>query len=101
MGSVSHVSTSPPSLTALMSVYMKIGILGFGGGYAVLSFIRTEIVTEHAWLSGSQFDHVVEMTAFAPGPTTSNVLASIAYRLHGWRGLIFGITAALWPSFLL
>ncbi|MCY0907280.1 MAG: chromate transporter [Sulfobacillus thermotolerans] len=90
-----------PTLLALMRVYTKIGILGFGGGYAVLSFIRSEVVDGHAWIDAEQFDNVVEMSAFAPGPTTSNVLAAIAYRLQGWKGLVMGTIAALWPSFLL
>ena len=90
-----------PTLLALIGVYTKIGLLGFGGGYAVLSFIRSEVVDGHAWIDAEQFDNVVEMSAFAPGPTTSNVLAAIAYRLQGWKGLVMGTIAALWPSFLL
>lgn len=95
--------TSPPSrsLLALLGVYTKIGILGFGGGYAVLAFIRSEVVDKQGWQTAEQFDHVVEMTAFAPGPTTSNVLAAIAFRLHGWKGLVLGSIAALWPSVVL
>lgn len=94
---------SPPSLSllALIGVYTKIGILGFGGGYAVLAFIRSEVVDRHGWQTAEQFDHVVEMAAFAPGPTTSNVLAAIAFRLHGWKGLVLGSVAALWPSVVL
>ncbi len=95
------VSPPSPSLLALIGVYTKIGILGFGGGYAVLAFIRSEVVDKHGWQSAEQFDHVVEMTAFAPGPTTSNVLAAIAFRLHGWKGMVLGSIAALWPSFVL
>lgn len=41
------------------------------------------------------------MTAFAHGPATSNVLTAIAFRLHGWKGMVLGSIAALWPSFVL
>jgi chromate transporter len=92
--------TRPP-LSELAKVYVKIGILGFGGGYAVLAFIRDEVVERHQWLDATQFDHVVEMASFAPGATTVNVMAAIAYRLNGWRGLVLGTVAVLWPSFLL
>ncbi|WP_139061591.1 chromate transporter [Sulfobacillus thermosulfidooxidans] len=94
-------SSSPVTLWELMKIYTKIGILGFGGGFAVLAFIRAQIVTQKGWLTQTQFDHVVEMSAFAPGPTTTNVLAAISYRLLGWRGIVLGSIAALWPSFLL
>jgi chromate transporter len=90
-----------PTLMSLIGVYTKIGILGFGGGYAVLSFIRAEVVEKHGWVRGVQFDHMVEMTAFAPGPTTTNLMASIAFRLQGWKGLALGSAAVLWPSFVL
>lgn len=89
------------SLLSLLGVYTKIGTLGFGGGYAVLSFIRSETVEKHAWITASQFDQIVEMSAFAPGPTTTNVLAAIALRVKGTKGLVFGFLAVIWPSFLL
>lgn len=82
-------------------MYGKIGILGFGGGYAVLAFIRTETVERQRWITAAQFDRMVEMMSFAPGATTINVMAAIAYRLNGWRGLLAGTAAVLWPSFVL
>ncbi len=85
----------------MVQVYGKIGILGFGGGYAVLAFIRSETVEERRWLTPEQFDHILEMTSFAPGATTVNVMAAIAYRLRGWPGLLAGTVAVLWPSFLM
>jgi chromate transporter len=94
-------SSATPSFKKLIQVYSKIGLLGFGGGFAVLAFIRSEVVDRQQWLTASQFDQMVEMSAFAPGPTTTNVLAAIAYRLLGWRGLVLGTIAVLWPSFLL
>ena len=30
-------------------VYLKIGIFGFGGGYAMLSLIQYEVVDKHQW----------------------------------------------------
>ncbi|MCY0863624.1 MAG: chromate transporter [Sulfobacillus sp.] len=95
------VTSSPVSLGRLLAVYTKIGLLGFGGGYAVLSFIRSELVDQHHWIPAEQFDHVVEMASFAPGATTINVLAALAYRIHGFIGMVAGTIAVLWPSFLL
>lgn len=88
-------------LLPLMMAYSKIGLLGFGGGYAVLTFIRQELVERRAWLSRRQFDEVVEMAALAPGAVTTNVLSAIAFRRAGAAGLLVGLLAALWPSFLL
>jgi chromate transporter len=90
-----------PELLPLMLAYSKIGLLGFGGGYAVLSFIRQELVERRAWLTQHEFDEVVEMAALAPGAVTTNVLSAIAFRRAGPAGLLAGLLAALWPSFLL
>ncbi len=100
-GAAANGTAASATMRKLVLTYTKIGILGFGGGYAVLSFIRQEVVEHHGWQSAEQFDHVVEMSAFAPGPTTTNVLAVIAYRLRGWKGLVAGAMAVLWPSFIL
>ncbi len=89
------------TLLDIAKVYMKIGILGFGGGYAVLSLIRSEIVEHHQWLKNEQFDHILEFTAFSPGATTINVMTAIAYRLRGFGGVLIGLVSVLWPSFLL
>ena len=39
----------------LLWVYLKIGMFGFGGGYAMLSLIQHEIVDLHHWLTPQQF----------------------------------------------
>ena len=35
----------------LLGVYLKIGIFGFGGGYAMLSLIQYEVVDKYHWLT--------------------------------------------------
>ncbi|KAA6338529.1 Chromate transport protein, partial [termite gut metagenome] len=34
----------------LFYTFFKIGLFGFGGGYAMLSMIQTEVVVRHGWL---------------------------------------------------
>jgi len=36
-------------------VFLKIGILGFGGGYAMLSLIQNEVVRNHQWDTTHKF----------------------------------------------
>lgn len=35
----------------LILVYLKIGMFGFGGGYAMLFLIQYEVVDHHHWLT--------------------------------------------------
>ncbi|CAG9929091.1 Chromate transport protein [Bacteroides ovatus] len=52
----------------LLWVYLKIGMFGFGGGYAMLSLIQHEIVDLHHWLTPQQFTDVVAISQMTPGP---------------------------------
>ena len=42
----------------LILVYLKIGMFGFGGGYAMLSLIQYEVVDHHHWLTLQQFTEI-------------------------------------------
>ena len=57
----------------LFYVYLKIGILGFGGGYAMLSLIQADVVDRYGWISLQEF---TEMT---PGPIGINSATYIGY----------------------
>ena len=56
----------------LLWVYLKIGMFGFGGGYAMLSLIQHEIVDIHHWLTPQQFTDVVAISQMTPGPIGIN-----------------------------
>ena len=44
---------------SLFWTFFKIGLFGFGGGYAMLSLIQGEVVTAHRWLTSQQFTDIV------------------------------------------
>ena len=56
----------------LLIVYIKAGLFGFGGGYAMLSLIQNEIVTKHAWLTEQQFTDIIAVSQVTPGPIGIN-----------------------------
>ena len=63
----------------LIWAYFKISIFGFGGGYAMLSLIRHEIV-DRGWITEHMFTDIVAISQMTPGPIGH------LYRLHcGWR----------------
>ena len=46
----------------LFYTFFKIGLFGFGGGYAMLSMIQGEVVTRYDWVSTQEFtDLLVSM----------------------------------------
>ncbi|WP_290053085.1 chromate transporter, partial [uncultured Muribaculum sp.] len=85
----------------LIWAYMKIGLFGFGGGYAMLALIEREIVTP-GWITKQMFTDVVAVSQMTPGPIGINSATYIGYAVTGsvWGSVVATITVVL-PSFLL
>ena len=56
----------------LFGVFFIIGLFTFGGGYAMLSLIQTQIVAIHGWLTESAFTDIVAISQMTPGPVGIN-----------------------------
>ena len=90
--------------------YLKIGLFGFGGGYAMLSLIEREIVGP-GWITEKMFTDIVAISQMTPGPIGINSATYIGYAapMHaGYSGVIWGVFGSLLctfvvvlPSFLL
>ena len=63
----------------LFLVFSKIGIVGFGGGYAMLSLIQGEVVTKHHWLSSAEFTDIVAVSQMTPGPLGISMATYVGY----------------------
>ena len=63
----------------LLYVYLKIGILGFGGGYAMLSLIQADVVDRYQWISLQEFTDIVAISQMTPGPIGINSATYIGY----------------------
>ena len=86
----------------LICVYLKIGVFGFGGGYAMLSLIQFEIVERYHWLTLQQFTDVVAISQMTPGPIGINSATYIGYTVTGniWGAVIATVAVCL-SSFLM
>lgn len=62
--------------------YLKIGLFGFGGGYAMLSLIEREIV-QPGWLTEQLFTDIVAISQMTPGPIGINSATYIGYVAPG------------------
>lgn len=64
---------------ALFFSFFKIGLFGFGGGYAMLPLIQREVVDLHGWISVSNFTDIVAISQATPGPIAINSATYIGY----------------------
>lgn len=96
----------------LMWSYLKIGLFGFGGGYAMLALIEREIVAS-GWITPQMFTDIVAISQMTPGPIGINSATYIGYvapaatdpalsgPLWGVLGSVLCTLVVVFPSFML
>ena len=67
----------------LFYTFFKIGLFGFGGGYAMLSMIQGEVVTRYGWLSPQEFTDIVAISQMTPGPIGINSATYVGFTVTG------------------
>lgn len=81
--------------------FFKIGLFGFGGGYAIISLIQHE-VEHNGWITQSEFTDIIAVSQMTPGPIGINSATYIGYAASGSvLGSIIATIAIILPSFLI
>src|SRR6185436_7682084 len=89
------------TLGGLFLSFLKIGLVGFGGGVAVLAQIRALTVRKRHWLTDSEFAETVALAQSLPGTSAGNSVTYIGVRLLGWRGAAVAMSGFILPSMLM
>ncbi|MFB0841090.1 chromate transporter [Paenibacillus oleatilyticus] len=84
-------------LWSLFAVFLKIGLVSFGGGYAMIPLIRHEVLL-HGWMEERQFTDAVALAGMAPGPIATNSATLIGYEAAGVPGAILSTLGMVLPS---
>ena len=85
----------------LIWAYLKIGLFGFGGGYAMLSLIQREVV-DSGWITSQMFTDIVAISQMTPGPIGINSATYIGYVVTGSvLGSLITTIAVVLPPFIL
>ena len=77
--------TPAPSLGELFWGFTRVGLSGFGG---VLPFVRRMLVEERRWISAADFNTLIGLCQFLPGPNVINLAVCVGARFHGVRGAL-------------
>lgn len=93
----------------LFLIFSKIGIFNFGGGYAMLSLIQSEVVKNH-WMTKAEFTDMVAISQMTPGPIGINAATYVGYTAvvkagyPEWAGIFGSVLATVsvvWLPFIL
>ena len=81
--------------------FFQIGLFSFGGGYAAMPLIQAQIVTNHSWLSMSEFTDLVTIAEMTPGPIAVNSATFVGTKIGGVLGALVATAGCILPACIL
>src|SRR5262249_3955001 len=76
------------ALTALFFGFLKVSLLGFGGG---LVWARRIVVDQRRWLDDQEFAEILMLCQFMPGPNIVGITLCSGSKLRGPLGAISAV----------
>ena len=81
--------------------FLQIGALSFGGGYAAVPLIESQIVTSHGWLTMTEFANLVTIAEMTPGPIAVNAATFVGTKIGGVPGALVATAGCILPACIL
>jgi chromate transporter len=91
-------TNSKRAIQEVVSLFLKLGITGFGGPAAHIAMMHDETVTRRKWLKDEEFLDLMGATNLIPGPNSTEMAIHLSYMRAGWRGLILGGVSFILPA---
>lgn len=85
----------------LLGSMLKIGVVGFGGGSALIPVIEQEVVHEQKIVSKMEYEEDVVAACVTPGALPVEIASGIGYRRFGIVGMLLSAIAMASPGALL
>jgi chromate transporter len=89
------------SLLEMFLTFFKIGLFTFGGGYAMLALIESDLVEKKKWIKKEEFLDMVAIAESTPGPIAINSATYIGYKRGGVLGSAASTLGVVLPSFII
>jgi chromate transporter len=97
-------------LLELFGTFFLIGVFTFGGGYAIMSLIQSQIVDLKGWITEGTFTDIAAISQTTPGPIGLNCSTYVGYEVMKTAGAsdfmailgsVSSSMAIVLPSFLI
>ena len=85
----------------LFKTFLKIGTFTFGGGYAMLSIIKREVVDNKKWITETDFTNIITIAESTPGPIAINVATYVGYKTAGNLGSFFATLGTIFSPVII
>ncbi|NUQ23471.1 MAG: chromate efflux transporter [Saprospiraceae bacterium] len=90
-----------PDLLAIAKLFLKLGIIGFGGPAAHIAMMQEEVVNKRKWLTEQHFLDLIGATNLIPGPNSTEMAIHIGHEKAGWKGLILAGLCFILPAVII
>ncbi len=94
MSEAQRTATQPEavSFAAALRVWLKLGLLGFGGPAGQIALMHRILVDEKKWIGEARFLHALNYCMLLPGPEAQQLATYVGWMLHRTAG---GLAAGL------
>ena len=82
-------------------LFLKLGVIGFGGPAAHIAMMEDEVVRRRGWVSREHFLDLLGATNLIPGPNSTEMAIHLGFVRAGWRGLVAGGGCFILPAMLI
>ena len=96
-----NLETKPSKLKEIFWLFLKLGIIAFGGPAAHIAMMQDEVVERRKWMSDDHFLDMVGATSLIPGPNSTEMTMHCGYHRGGWKGLFIAGASFILPATIL
>lgn len=89
------------SLWQIFLTFFKVGAFTFGGGYAMISLLETELVSVKKWITSEDMLDMIVIAESTPGVIAVNTATGVGFRLRGILGAVIATIGVVLPSFVI
>jgi chromate transporter len=96
-----HADPTKPTLAQVARVWLRIGLLSFGGPTGQIALMHRELVETRPWIEDRRFLNALNYCMALPGPEAQQLAVYIGWLMHGTRGGIVAGALFVLPGALI
>jgi len=85
----------------LFITFAKVGVMTFGGGYAMLPMLQREVVENKSWVSEEELSDYFAIGQCTPGVIAANTATFVGQKIAGFGGAVSATVGVIFPSIVI
>jgi len=98
---IANVKPTDGRVREVTRLFLRLGVLGFGGPAAHIAMMRAEVVVRRGWIDDNEFLDLVGATNLIPGPNSTELAMHLGAKRAGGRGLVAAGVCFIGPAVII